>query len=257
MQDLLVLKTAILGGVFAVFFIAERLFRSAPAPTSRARVYRNLGLWLVVALASPLIVAPITAFGANNVLWTRDPALMTGWVGVVILLVDLIILDLWTYWLHRTYHRFPVMWRLHEVHHRDAFLDTTSAVRFHLGEVVLSAALRLIPIMLLAPSLMTVIIFETLLLGFALFHHSNIRLPNRAERLLSFAIVTPSIHWVHHHAVRADTDSNYGAILSLWDRLFTSRSSHVRTPDMKIGAEGVEELSFIGLLLSPFMRKQS
>lgn len=257
MQDLLVFKTAIIGGVFAVLFIAERVVRAAPAPASRARVFRNLGLWLVVALASPLIVAPITAFGANHFFWTRDVALMTGWLGAVILLIDLIILDLWTYWLHRAYHRVPLMWRLHEVHHRDAFLDTTSALRFHLGEVVLSACLRLVPIMLLAIPLMTVIIFETLLLSVALFHHSNIRLPRAVEQALSFLIVTPSIHWVHHHAIRADTDSNYGAVLSLWDRVFASRSGFTRTPDMKIGAEGVEELSFFGLLLAPFMRKQS
>ncbi len=251
------MKTAVIGGVFAMLFVAERLFRAAPAPESSARVLRNLGLWLVVALASPLIVAPITAFGANNLFWTRDAAILAGWLGVAILVVDLIILDLWTYWLHRAYHRVPLMWRLHEVHHRDAFLDTTSALRFHLGEVVLSACLRLIPIMLLATPLMTVIIFEILLLSVALFHHSNLRLPKTFERALSLLIITPSIHWVHHHAIRADTDSNYGAVLSCWDRLFASRSSHIRTPDMKIGAEGVEELSFIGLLLAPFMRKRS
>ena len=251
------MKTAIIGGVFALLFVAERVVRAAPAPASSDRVIRNLGLWLLVALASPFIVAPITAFGANQVFWTRSAAISAGWIGVIVLLIDLIILDFWTYWLHRAYHRVPLMWRLHEVHHRDAFLDTTSALRFHLGEVVLSACLRLIPITLLATPLATVIIFETLLLSVALFHHSNLRLPKAVERTLSFFIVTPSIHWVHHHAIRADTDSNYGAILSCWDRMFASRSPHVRTADMKIGAEGVEELSFIGLLLAPFTRKQS
>jgi sterol desaturase/sphingolipid hydroxylase (fatty acid hydroxylase superfamily) len=229
--------------------------RAAPRPPSPGRLFRNAGLWLVVAVASPLIVAPITAVGANHVLWQRDPSLVLGASGLAIVVVDLVLLDLWTYWLHRAYHRVPIMWRLHEVHHRDEFLDTTSAVRFHLFEVVLSAALRLIPIMVLATPLTTVIFFEALLLSAAFFHHSNLRLPPSFERMLSWVVVTPSIHWVHHHAVRADTDSNYASILSIWDRLFGSRSRTERTPGMKIGAEGVEELSFLGLLLSPLVKK--
>lgn len=245
------------GGVFVALFLAERLARAAPAPASRMRLLRNVGLWLIVIAASPLIVAPITALGANQLLWVRSPALSVGAVGIAVLIIDLIILDVWTYWLHRAYHRVPVMWRLHEVHHRDEFLDTTSAFRFHLGEVVLSAALRLIPITLLGAPLSTVIIFETILLASALFHHSNVKLPRGFERGLSRVIVTPSIHWVHHHAVRADTDSNYASFLSIWDRLFSSRSATERTPDMKIGAEGVEDLSLLGLLLSPIMRKRT
>lgn len=244
------------GGVFVALFIAERFVRAAPAPTARMRLYRNAGLWLIVIVASPLIVAPITAFGANQLLWERSPALSVGAVGIVVLVIDLIIFDLWTYWLHRAYHRVPVMWRLHEVHHRDEFLDTTSAFRFHLAEVVLSAALRLIPITLLAVPLATVVIFETIILASAVFHHSNVKLPGAFERRLSVLIVTPSIHWVHHHAVRADTDSNYASFLSIWDRLFGSRSATKRTPEMKIGAEGVEDLSLLRLLMSPIMRKR-
>ncbi len=257
MSDLLVAKSVFLVCIFLSLFAAERIIRAAPPHKSPARLLRNFGLWLIVALASPLIVAPITAFGVNHLIWERSPALSVGMIGVVVLIIDLIVLDLWTYWLHRAYHRVPLMWRLHEVHHRDEFLDTTSAVRFHLGEVVLSALLRLIPITLLAPPLATVIIFETVLLASALFHHSNVKLPTRVERVLSYFIVTPSIHWVHHHAVRADTDSNYASFLSVWDPLFASRSATQRTPDMKIGAEGVEDISFFGLLLSPVMRKRT
>ncbi len=257
MEQLLFWKAVVCGGVFVVLFAAERLARAAPAPESSARLFRNFGLWLIVLLASPLIVAPITAFGANHLIWARDPALAAGMIGVAVLIIDIILLDLWTYWLHRAYHRVPVMWRLHEVHHRDEFLDTTSAVRFHLGEVVLSAVLRLIPITVLATPLTTVIIFEAVILASALFHHSNVKLPRGIERWLSYVVVTPSIHWVHHHAVRADTNANYAAFLSVWDRVFGSRSKTRRMPDMKIGAEGIEDLSFSGLLLAPMMRKPS
>jgi len=243
---------ALLGGfVFAALFAGERLASAAPPPHSTARLVRNLGLWAIVLLLSPLIVTPVTAFGANHLLWTR-PETMT--LNPALLLFDLVVLDLWTYWVHRAWHRAPVMWRFHKVHHFDEFLDTTSAFRFHIGEVLISALLRLVPIMLLAIPILHVVAFETLLLCAVIFHHSNLRLPAGLEAALSKVFVTPSIHWVHHHAVMSDTHSNYATILSVWDRLFGSRSRTKRTPKMKIGLESVEDKPLLGLMLTPFMR---
>jgi sterol desaturase/sphingolipid hydroxylase (fatty acid hydroxylase superfamily) len=96
------------------------------------------------------------------------------------------------------------------------------------------------------------VVFETLLALSAMFHHSNLRLPPRLERALSCVIVTPSIHWVHHHAIRRDTDSNYSALLSLWDRLFASRSATRRSPDMPIGVEGLSDKGLAQLVARPF-----
>ncbi len=254
LETLLAAKAFIILIWFAVFFIAERIAMAATPPTSKARLFRNGGLWLLVLLLSPLIVAPITAWGVNQIIWVRPDWMAVGSASLAILAIDLLLLDIWTYWLHRAYHRVPLMWRLHEVHHRDEFLDTTSAVRFHIGEVVLSAMLRLIPITLLALPLSTVIIFETILLCSAIFHHSNVRIPTVVERVLSRFIVTPSIHWVHHHAIQQDTDSNYASFLSVWDRVFSSKSGTDRQLDMKIGVEGVEDQSFLRLILRPLMR---
>jgi sterol desaturase/sphingolipid hydroxylase (fatty acid hydroxylase superfamily) len=101
----------------------------------------------------------------------------------------------------------------------------------------------------------SILAFETLVLISAIFHHSNLRLPPALEKALSFVVVTPSIHWVHHHAVRADTDSNYSTVLSLWDRLFASRSRTPRTPTMPIGVEGRREENLGGLLMLPFKER--
>jgi sterol desaturase/sphingolipid hydroxylase (fatty acid hydroxylase superfamily) len=100
--------------------------------------------------------------------------------------------------------------------------------------------------------LMSVVVFETLLAFNTMFHHSDLRLPKRLERALSWVIVTPSIHWVHHHAIRRDTDSNYASLLSVWDRLFGSRSATVRTPEMPIGTQGLKDRGIAGLLARPF-----
>jgi sterol desaturase/sphingolipid hydroxylase (fatty acid hydroxylase superfamily) len=89
----------------------------------------------------------------------------------------------------------------------------------------------------------------------ALFHHSNIAINPSIERALSWVIVTPSIHWVHHHAKRVDTDANYAAILSIWDRLFGSRSSYERVPEMVVGVEGEREQPLRALIFWPLRRK--
>src|SRR6266478_3780031 len=95
-------------------------------------------------------------------------------------------------------------------------------------------------------------VFDSLVLIGAIFHHSDLRLPSWLEARLSRLIITPSIHWVHHHRRRLDTDSNYGTIFSFWDRVFGSSSPTGRRPDMAIGVEGAEEGNFLALLLRPF-----
>ena len=137
------------------------------------------------------------------------------------------------------------------MHHLDETLDATSALRFHFGEVLMSSLVRAALIWVLDIPLSSVIVFETLLAVCAIFHHSNLRIPVWLEKPLSYVIVTPSIHWVHHHAIRSDTDSNYSAGLSIWDRLFGSRSATRRTPDMPIGVEGRTDRSLPGLIGRP------
>jgi sterol desaturase/sphingolipid hydroxylase (fatty acid hydroxylase superfamily) len=183
-------------------------------------------------------------------LWTRPAFLGFPWA----LPLDLVILDLWIYWWHRANHEIGLLWRFHEVHHRDRFLDATSALRFHFGEVMLSACVRAVPIVLLAIPLGSVMVFETLVLVAAIFHHSNARLPAPLEARLARWIITPSLHWVHHHATRSDTDSIYGTIFSFWDRRFGTAARNLRRPDMPIGVEGEDELSLARLIALPFHR---
>jgi sterol desaturase/sphingolipid hydroxylase (fatty acid hydroxylase superfamily) len=252
------------GGASALFFVAlfvlERLFPAARPLVTAAlerlvdklrRLAKNLAFAGINAVASPLIVIPVSAAATQWSLGWR-PDWLQGGPGLAF---DLILLDLWIYWWHRANHRLPFLWRFHEVHHLDQFLDTTSAVRFHVGEVVLSAMARAAVIVLFAIPLTSVVAFEVLLLLATVFHHSNLRLPNGAERLLSAIIVTPGIHWVHHHALRRDTDSNYSTILSVWDHLFASRSGTRRTSDLEIGVESEHDRPFLMLLLRPFQPK--
>jgi len=241
-------KGAVVLAALAAFLVLGWVFPMAPVIGGFTRIARNLSLAGVNAVLSWLVVVPVSALAAQ---WALDwrPLWWSGGLGFA---ADVVILDCWIYWWHRANHEVPFLWRFHEVHHLDEFLDSSSALRFHFGEVFLSSLVRAAVIFLLGVPLFSVIVFETLLAVTAIFHHSNVRLPVWLERPLSYAIVTPSIHWVHHHAIRRDTDSNYSAFLSLWDRLFASRSPTVRTADMPIGVEGRRDRPFAGLLKRPF-----
>lgn len=212
------------------------------------RLGRNFGLWLINTALSPLIVAPLSLWAASHALPWRPP----WWGGAGGLAVDLVLLDLWIYWWHRANHEIPFLWRFHAMHHLDRVLDTSSALRFHFGEVLISAAARGATIVLLGLPVVSVVVFETLVLVGAIFHHSNLKIAPRLEVALSRIVVTPSIHWVHHHRVRRDTDANYSTVLSLWDRLFASRSPTPRRAGMPIGVEGRDELALRQLLIAPF-----
>ena len=254
LSDAVIANKALIGGVvFAALFVAERIAAASPSRVGAARLVRNGVLWASLLLISPLIVLPLTAYAAGHLAWARP----LEWPDWATLAADVVLLDLWAYWIHRAYHEVGVMRRFHRVHHLDRHLDTTSAVRFHPGEVALSALLRMIPIVALAIPFRHVVLFETLLLVATLFHHSNVRLPATFERALSRVIVTPSIHWVHHHEAPRDTNSNYAAVFSLWDPLFRTRSATKRSPDMKIGIAGVEDKSATLLLLLPFKPLES
>ncbi len=261
MDDVLQFKTALLAGWFAVLLLLEHVRAAAALPAELAKGWRgrlsrwgrNGGLFVLNSVLSVAVVVPITVFFGGLRLGFRPD----WWNGTAGLLLDLLVLEFFIYWWHRFNHEVPLLWRFHEVHHLDRTLDTTSAFRFHFGEVFLSAVARGWVVILFVIPLTHVIVFETLLLLAALFHHSNVRLPAALERTLSLVIITPSIHWVHHHAVRADTDSNYGTVFSFWDRLFRSRSSATRQPDMVIGVEGETERAFLGLILRPFTARRA
>ncbi len=129
-------------------------------------------------------------------------------------------LDAWTYGWHRLNHRVPLLWRFHRWHHADRAMDVTTASRFHTGEIVLSSVFRVPVLGLIGCSLGELALYELLLFAVVQFHHANITLPERLDRVLRLVIVTPALHKVHHSVVRAESDSNYSSLFSWWDRVF-------------------------------------
>ena len=261
LDQLLAWKAVVIGAWLVAFLLLERIFPASPWKRDNPQqgfsqirhLLQNASLWGINLLVSPLLVIVFTAVAVDYA-----PPWRAQWLAGAprwfTLVVDLLILDLWIYGWHRLNHRFPFFWRFHQIHHYDQQLDASTAMRFHFGEVALSAMVRMPVIFVFAIPLTSVVLFEILVALTTIFHHANIRLPAPLERRLSRLIITPSIHWVHHHAVRRDTDSNYGTILSCWDRLFRSLSDTERTPDMALGIEGRIENRLSRLFLLPFRK---
>jgi sterol desaturase/sphingolipid hydroxylase (fatty acid hydroxylase superfamily) len=253
-QELLTAKGAIVTGWIVLALALEQWRPAAPPPLHLAgygrawfaRWGRNLGLFALNGVLSVLVVLPVTAWAALNAPWSRADLLpVPSWAWLPL---DLLLLEFWIYWWHRANHEWRFLWRFHEVHHRDRHLDATTALRFHFGEVALSAAARGAVIMAFAIPLASVIVFELLVILASVFHHANWRIPPALERRLARIVITPSRHWVHHHRVRADTDSTYGTIFSFWDRWFGTTTPTERSLLMPLGVEGKEELQWLALI---------
>lgn len=250
-------------GAFSLVFVLmaawEVLWPRRAQHLSRARRWpHNLGI-LVLDAALVRVLFPVAAVGVA--LWAEaagfgllhvlavPPALA---IPLSVILLDLAI---WTQ--HLVFHHVPALWRLHRMHHTDTEFDVTTALRFHPVEIVLSMLIKMAVVALLGAPAVAVVLFEVLLNACAMFSHGNVRLPSGLERALRLVLVTPEMHRVHHSALRAETDSNFGFCLSVWDRLF---GTHLPQPAagherMVIGLEGFRapaEARLDRLLTQPF-----
>src|SRR5205823_4105111 len=124
---------------------------------------------------------------------------------------------LWVW--HVLTHKVPFLWRFHGVHHADRDLDASTALRFHCVEMALSVPWRAAQVVLVGAGPLSLSTWQTLTILAIMFHHSNVALPIALERRLSRVLMTPRLHGIHHSIVRAETDSNWGTILSLPDYL--------------------------------------
>lgn len=136
-------------------------------------------------------------------------------------IVGLLLMDLiGAYLAHVVQHRTKWMWKFHLIHHTDTWLDTTSANRHHPGESVIRFVFTTAAILIVGAPIWLFFLYQTLSVIATQFNHANISMPTKIDQLLSYVIVSPNMHKVHHHYKLPFTDSNYGNIFSVWDRIF-------------------------------------
>lgn len=158
-------------------------------------------------------------------------------------LLAFVLLDLTMYLWHRSNHQFEWLWRFHKVHHSDRAMNVSTAFRLHVVEVIFTVAVKALFIVVAGDDATLVVASEALITLCVLFHHAHIKF--RGERLLGWVIIMPYLHRTHHSTVRAEHDSNYGAVFSCWDHLLGTFSEAV--PEA-IGLPHVLGQNFLELL---------
>lgn len=210
---------------------------------------RAVAPWLVAGMAvGAALWASERGFGLLH--WAPLPHAVAAVVGFLLL-------DFAIYLQHWASHQIPMLWRFHQVHHSDLEVDTTTALRFHPIEILLSMGYKILVVAILGIPAVGVLVLEIVLNGAALFNHGNVRIPEKLDRLLRWVIVTPDMHRIHHSVVCSEMDSNYGFNFSWWDRIFKTYTANPANPQeqMQIGLNAYREgesLHLGRLLLLPF-----
>ena len=172
-------------------------------------------------------------------------------------LVTVAFMDFMLYIWHLLNHEVPLLWRFHRVHHSDMNMDVSTATRFHIGELAISAVIKIALVFLLGASPLGVFIFEGALVLCAQFEHSSLKVPLWFERIFWILFVPPSMHRIHHSVIIKERDTNYGTIFSTWDRGLGTLLTDVDQSGIRIGVGAYrkpDRLNFHHLLAMPFMR---
>ncbi|MDI1256418.1 MAG: sterol desaturase family protein [Flavobacterium sp.] len=173
-------------------------------------------------------------------------------------LIGLLLLDLiGAYFAHLTEHKIKVLWRFHLIHHTDTWIDTTSANRHHPGESVIRFLFTTLGVLAVGTPMWLVFMYQSMSVVFSQFNHANIAIPKKLDKILSYFVVSPDMHKVHHHYMLPHTDSNYGNIFSVWDRFFGTYS-YLEKDEIVYGVdthmETHEHNSLKNLLKIPFQK---
>jgi len=258
----------ILGTLFAATVVAAAWLevfwprRTADAPRAPRWIANlSLGAGNVILFA---LVVPLGAFAAALIAEQHDWGVlrltaMPDWLAI---LLGVLAIDLFAYMSHRLMHGVPVLWSLHHVHHSDIDIDFTTTVRHHPFEALAAAVMIFGAVLALGISPESVVIHQIAATVLDFVEHSNLQIPQRLDAAVRLVFVTPDMHVVHHSSLRQETDSNYGTVLSLWDRLF---GTYVTAPaagvtGMTIGLDdrrAAADQRIDQVLLSPFIRRPS
>jgi sterol desaturase/sphingolipid hydroxylase (fatty acid hydroxylase superfamily) len=228
---------------FAVFatleFHAPR--EKLPKKYLRQSYKTNFGLFIVNSIAMSLVSASSLLIVAERYSNKGLLNTLSSPIGKVVL--SFLLLDLLMYLWHKASHSFDCLWMFHRVHHNDPYLNISTAFRIHVLELFIIFILKAILISIFGIEKTVVLTSEAVMTFFIMFHHTNISF--MGEKLLGQVIIVPSLHRTHHSTQRCEHDSNYGAVLSLWDRLFGTLSE---VKPVAIGIKGSSPQDLVNLI---------
>ena len=199
---------------------------------------------IALQLAEQPVAAPLTKLVERKNLGLLKIVKLPKFVETILAVV---LMDYTLYIWHYLTHKIPFLWRFHLVHHIDLDMDASTALRFHFGELIISALWRAAQIRVIGVSPVSFAAWQLFLFTEILFHHSNVRLPAELEKVIGKFIVTPRLHGIHHSAVRDETDSNWSSGLTVWDYLHGTLKTDVAQSEIRIGVPAYQNQSEITL----------
>lgn len=221
-------RTIILVGGIAFFWILESI---TPLFAFNYKKVKHAGINIFFTLTTILVNFPLAFILVKSSDWVvKNDFGIINWLPEMPIwaytILGLMILDLiGAYFIHWLEHKVKWMWMFHLIHHSDLNVDTTSANRHHPGESVFRFIFTTIAVIITGAPMWMVFMYQSISVVLSQFNHANINLPDSVHKILSYFIVTPNMHHVHHHYTQPYTDSNYGNIFSIWDRVFGTYSS--------------------------------
>jgi sterol desaturase/sphingolipid hydroxylase (fatty acid hydroxylase superfamily) len=236
--------------------------RRKPQHSKAKRWISNFGISalssVIVALALPLMGVATAIFASERSWGLFNQFEIQPLISIPLYIA---VFDFTIYLQHRLFHKSKLLWRLHRVHHTDLDYDVSTGVRFHPLSIFISAAIKLLLILLLGPLAVAVLISEIVLNASSMFNHSNIKLPNKLDSFLRYFIVTPDMHRIHHSVEANEHSQNFGFNFTWWDRLLnTYKEQPARGQEaIEFGIRGYSEDRSIGissLLTQPFSNDQ-
>lgn len=213
-------------------------------------VLRNGGVVLFNAVVTNILLVPLILL-ATTVEGGLFDLFALHWA--MELALTILLIDGLTYVMHRLFHEVPFLWLFHRMHHSDTQMDVTTGARFHIGEHIISTTVRAAFYAICAINMPNIIIYETFFLANVLFHHANIGITERVDKIYRIFFTSPNMHKVHHSNIQPETDSNYTSLFSFWDRLFGTYKIVENPKRIEYGIIGLEEeQSISAMLLTPF-----
>ena len=251
---------AILVGGLLFFWIIEGAIPLLPLAYKKTKL-RHAGvnfvftvIHLVIHTFLAILIIQLSDWCARTgfgiVYWTNANVFWTIVIGVLAL-------DFSSWLVHIVMHKVRFLWRFHLIHHSDTNVDVTTGLRHHPGDSLLRGLFFILLIFISGAPVYAVMIYQTLVVLSTAFTHANINLPGKLDRFLSYFLISPNMHKVHHHWKQPYTDSNYGAVFSLWDRLLGTFMK-LDTREIRYGLDrhysGEKDEDVMSLLKKPFQK---
>lgn len=256
-------RSLILVGGITIFWLIENTF---PLFQMQYKKWHHAGINIFFTITTIIVNFILAFILIKTAEWTtKNDFGILQWIPQIPIwlytIIGLLLLDLiGAYLAHFVQHKTKFLWRFHLIHHTDTWIDTTTANRHHPGESIIRFIFTTLGVLIVGSPMWMVFLYQSLSVIASQFNHANISLPNKLDVFLSYFIVSPNMHKVHHHYMLPYTDSNYGNIFSVWDRLFGTFTSLPKEEiiygvDTHMAAEENNKLK--NLLKIPFQKSRS